>query len=66
MWQRMLPKARDFNPRSHEGSDRYKSTNGTPHTNFNPRSHEGSDPVVQPKILEIDNFNPRSHEGSDY
>ena len=38
-------KLTNFNPRSHEGSDRNHSVNITPVSNFNPRSHEGSDTV---------------------
>ena len=34
---------RDFNPRSHEGSDRSLRSDGKYLCNFNPRSHEGSD-----------------------
>ena len=34
---------RNFNPRSHEGSDHHFSNLVSHNTNFNPRSHEGSD-----------------------
>ena len=34
---------RYFNPRSHEGSDRYSAASRCSSSNFNPRSHEGSD-----------------------
>ena len=33
----------DFNPRSHEGSDRKECRHFHPADDFNPRSHEGSD-----------------------
>ena len=33
----------DFNPRSHEGSDKVRLDNGPVQKDFNPRSHEGSD-----------------------
>ena len=36
-------RARYFNPRSHEGSDRSRMTSTTAGRHFNPRSHEGSD-----------------------
>ena len=36
---------RDFNPRSHEGSDQCGSDNRQQYRYFNPRSHEGSDGV---------------------
>ena len=55
----------DFNPRSHEGSDRNFFRNSIAELNFNPRSHEGSD-LHQPQLQnQNQNFNPRSHEGSD-
>ena len=55
----------DFNPRSHEGSDRVFSDNYSEILYFNPRSHEGSDyQGVTWDRLDL-NFNPRSHEGSD-
>ena len=54
-----------FNPRSHEGSDRYWMEIMTTKWNFNPRSHEGSDQERLEKLLHCLNFNPRSHEGSD-
>ena len=40
---RFAPKGRDFNPRSHERSDRCKCGNLMQVSNFNPRSHERSD-----------------------
>ena len=33
----------NFNPRSHEGSDRIVAAGCSTNTDFNPRSHEGSD-----------------------
>ena len=56
---------KDFNPRSHEGSDKKERVITDEVLNFNPRSHEGSD-MYQSKIRHIAiDFNPRSHEGSD-
>ena len=37
------PEPCNFNPRSHEGSDRINPNFVLCHVNFNPRSHEGSD-----------------------
>ena len=55
----------NFNPRSHEGSDRKCLAENVSIANFNPRSHEGSD-SKEVKTLNVKyNFNPRSHEGSD-
>ena len=57
---------RNFNLRSHEGSDTVALETLNSYLNFNPRSHEGSDECVR-KVNAISNldFNPRSHEGSD-
>ena len=33
----------NFNPRSHEGSDKFRKGHIRQKVNFNPRSHEGSD-----------------------
>ena len=38
---------RNFNPRSHEGSDRDRPGGVRRSRHFNPRSHEGSDPILQ-------------------
>ena len=56
---------RDFNPRSHEGSDYIPIGLYTYYIDFNPRSHEGSDPIPCTIIKRSSYFNPRSHEGSD-
>ena len=55
----------NFNPRSHEGSDRLKNFMKGSKIYFNPRSHEGSDMMEEYTHLSILHFNPRSHEGSD-
>ena len=57
---------RDFNPRSHEGSDLLMLTMTSVSGYFNPRSHEGSDAAVDALDYLKANFNPRSHEGSDH
>ena len=56
---------KDFNPRSHEGSDSRCLRSRFPFLNFNPRSHEGSDITMELSAIAGSNFNPRSHEGSD-
>ena len=56
---------RNFNPRSHEGSDLLMLTMTSVSGYFNPRSHEGSDAAVDALDYLKANFNPRSHEGSD-
>ena len=56
---------KNFNPRSHEGSDSWTHLNNTWFGYFNPRSHEGSDGLETKKYSNYNNFNPRSHEGSD-
>ena len=63
-WFFML-KAKDFNPRSREGSDAICQSLVLPCLYFNPRSREGSDllPFVTPYAVLY--FNPRSREGSD-
>ena len=55
----------NFNPRSHEGSDAYKSAQIPAIADFNPRSHEGSDKSFAIPHATYFYFNPRSHEGSD-
>ena len=56
----------NFNPRSHEGSDRDCPVDqADPVADFNPRSHEGSDRLHTSDSGTESNFNPRSHEGSD-
>ena len=42
---------RNFNPRSHEGSDRINPNQRPPTPDFNPRSHEGSDSNFRQKVL---------------
>ena len=56
---------RNFNLRSHEGSDYSRLWALLLHQYFNPRSHEGSDDNGRVLEAEYLNFNPRSHEGSD-
>ena len=56
---------KNFNPRSHTGSDEVCCLSTEFIMYFNPRSHTGSDSgsvSVDPSSL---NFNPRSHTGSD-
>ena len=62
----MSPRAaRNFNPRSREGSDN-RPTSHTHHPrNFNPRSREGSDAAMSGVTEPPCDFNPRSREGSD-
>ena len=55
----------DFNPRSHEGSDRSVAGSASESVDFNPRSHEGSDLLETCFSPCTTYFNPRSHEGSD-
>ena len=56
---------RNFNPRSHEGSDKIAAMIVPYHRDFNPRSHEGSDDRSICPLDKLRYFNPRSHEGSD-
>ena len=56
---------RNFNPRSHEGSDKGCGAVGRLWKYFNPRSHEGSDLLIAFILHRRYYFNPRSHEGSD-
>ena len=57
---------RNFNPRSHKGSDRICRQMPYIRLNFNPRSHKGSDNIVH-ILCGVDGyFNPRSHKGSDF
>ena len=57
--------AKNFNPRSHEGSDTSVLPLNFLLIDFNPRSHEGSDPESVAVAWGYKDFNPRSHEGSD-
>ena len=59
------PLKNDFNPRSHERSDKRLRSSGVMSFNFNPRSHERSDPLPLCQCRSRMNFNPRSHERSD-
>ena len=54
-----------FNPRSREGSDRFRKYKAGAIADFNPRSREGSDNYFQLLNHTIVDFNPRSREGSD-
>ena len=55
-----------FNPRSREGSDRWRpAPRRYRPEHFNPRSREGSDREHQPASRSAGDFNPRSREGSD-
>ena len=57
---------RNFNPRSHEGSDIDSyCVKRVITVDFNPRSHEGSDRTRRAVTRLMVDFNPRSHEGSD-
>ena len=47
---------RDFNPRSHEGSDIIPGHSGHNRFNFNPRSHEGSDKTAAQRISSCSKF----------
>ena len=58
-------KGKDFNPRSHEGSDIVEGEERAIIRDFNPRSHEGSDLRLLRRLPTNSHFNPRSHEGSD-
>ena len=55
----------DFNPHSHEGSDKLYLQGQQAIKNFNPHSHEGSDQHISILNTVPWNFNPHSHEGSD-
>ena len=46
-WKAYNPNPRDFNPRSHEGSDKTSICHLSVAVNFNPRSHEGSDQITR-------------------
>ncbi len=63
MKKRML--ISNFNPRSHERSDKSERRINHGTINFNPRSHERSDHSNEFINALINNFNPRSHERSD-
>ena len=57
----------NFNPRSHERSDRERAGVVALDENFNPRSHERSDMDCTLSHTNLDGyFNPRSHERSDW
>ena len=56
---------KNFNPRSHEGSDYGDVVIDYDAEDFNPRSHEGSDDSFKLALDRYMDFNPRSHEGSD-
>ena len=61
-----LPKEpSDFNPRSHERSDKSSFCSIGSSAYFNPRSHERSDGYCIFSNRNFSNFNPRSHERSD-
>ena len=55
----------NFNPRSHERSDKSERRINHGTINFNPRSHERSDGYRYADFEQITDFNPRSHERSD-
>ena len=61
----VLSPAKDFNPRSREGSDVKSTIIFVVFFYFNPRSREGSDELRPHGIQVATNFNPRSREGSD-
>ena len=56
----------NFNPRSHERSDKSERRINHGTINFNPRSHERSD-INNKEVTQVSEiyFNPRSHERSD-
>ena len=57
---------KNFNPRSHKGSDKGDVSVVLPAGDFNPRSHKGSDRSWPASRRGSEtNFNPRSHKGSD-
>ena len=56
---------KDFNPRSHTGSDTISIQIQSVINNFNPRSHTGSDVMEFIIFRGFLYFNPRSHTGSD-
>ena len=59
--------ASDFNPRSHEGSDRRQPPPCGGQFLFQSTLPRGERPLpVSPKTSSITYFNPRSHEGSDF
>ena len=55
----------NFNPRSHERSDKSERRINHGTINFNPRSHERSDYDATSSEEPARDFNPRSHERSD-
>ena len=56
---------RDFNPRSHEGSDAPRSIQVFLSCRFQSTLPRGERPKNGRTLFPPDNFNPRSHEGSD-
>ena len=57
---------RDFNPRSHEGSDTIAGTATTSRIRFQSTLPRGERPAeLRNSPVHLRNFNPRSHEGSD-
>ena len=65
VWNHTLWIACDFNPHSHEGSDKFNTFLDKGKEYFNPHSHEGSDDRNEAKHYRTIYFNPHSHEGSD-
>ena len=55
----------NFNPHSHEGSDKDHHNDLQSVVDFNPHSHEGSDGKTITGTTPVSDFNPHSHEGSD-
>ena len=55
----------NFNPHSHEGSDKDHHNDLQSVVDFNPHSHEGSDSHTIQSAIIVTYFNPHSHEGSD-
>ena len=56
----------NFNPHSHEGSDKDHHNDLQSVVDFNPHSHEGSDSHTIQSAIIVTYFNPHSHEGSDF
>ena len=55
----------NFNPHSHEGSDKDHHNDLQSVVDFNPHSHEGSDSHTIQSAIIVTYFNPRSHERSE-
>ena len=56
---------KSFNPRTHEGCDRWQGKSVKTIKRFNPRTHEGCDVFTLTLLVFLISFNPRTHEGCD-